>query len=469
MWKGDGSEKDDGFVTRPILSCLHTDKERINQFYERLNSDASFVVETMLERYSAAVVPTPRIDDIVIITDISDMICRFMNEGGPDSVNDYLTHSPDVIPLLLKGIRTVLQDTQHTAEHNYAVYCSFTFVASLAPFSESTMRSALVSGILNVSLEIASNPKLLKCGNRAESLINKLQSCLIFRPVTTAAVASINNLVTRRDFNLPQMLRSTNTLFRKEWTRFETLLLEQAVILSLFDNGFAVERGSCASCKTIASRKDFFKCSGCDILLYCSTKCQESDWGRHRVDCKIVNEYLGKHLSANISRAWRRQGILQANRYWSSIIVLAQKKEIPLLDLGVQITYNSIPFKLDVFDCRKVDPSSVESILSKEVLRASSESLPCFMLKTILPRTVDIFMVYLNDARDARGDGEACRTQGAIFVDEDNNRLYPTARDVVSDIISQSHALSKSDWRKLWGSKPFEILAKKAMEDGVVF
>ncbi|KLO18180.1 hypothetical protein SCHPADRAFT_899975 [Schizopora paradoxa] len=469
LWKGDGSEEDDSFSARPILSCLDIKENWIVDFYKRLGWDASFLVRTMLGRYTAAVASNPTFLTIITVTDISHLFYKFVQEGSPDPVVDYLTHYPAVIPTLIKGLQAVLEDTDQTSEHVYAIRCSFLVVATLAPFNINTMRCAIDSGILRASLAFASNPERFQCEQEAVSLMNALQPGLVFRSVASAAVASMKNLAAKKIFDLPQMLQSAPTLFREEWTRFESLLLEQAVIFNLFDNGFAVESGSCAYCKKIANRKDFFKCSGCDILLYCSKKCQECDWERHRGDCKTVNENLGELLSAKISRASRRQGILQANRYWSSIVALARKKEIPLSDLGVQIVYDSAPFKLDVFDCRKVDPSSVESIISKEVLRASNEGLPCIMLKITHLGTVDIYMVYLNDDRGARGDGGARLTYGAIYVDEDNNKLYPATRDVVSDIISQSHALSKSNWRELWGKKPFEILVKEAMEDNVTY
>ena len=48
----------------------------------------------------------------------------------------------------------------------------------------------------------------------------------------------------------------------------------------------------CAKClKTEQCEKPFPRCSGCQLVRYCSRKCQKQHWGEHKVLCKSVREF----------------------------------------------------------------------------------------------------------------------------------------------------------------------------------
>lgn len=179
-----------------------------------------------------------------------------------------------------------------------------------------------------------------------------------------------------------------------------------------------------------------------------------------------------EYFSGNSDRISRRLATLQVNRYWPSIVSLAQKEDISPLHLGVHIIHDSAPYKIKVFDCRKVGESKyqfdycpLEPMVAKEVLRRRSDSHPCLMLVISHMGTVDVsYMVYLENNLDPYAE-KAYHIQGATYVDENENILYPRAHDKVEEIISRSHALSDSNWRMLWGNKPFEHLAQQATQD----
>lgn len=38
------------------------------------------------------------------------------------------------------------------------------------------------------------------------------------------------------------------------------------------------------------------KCSGCSYILYCSAKCQKSDWKKHKPYCKILSVIMTEKM-----------------------------------------------------------------------------------------------------------------------------------------------------------------------------
>ncbi len=105
-------------------------------------------------------------------------------------------------------------------------------------------------------------------------------------------------------------------------------------------------------------------------------------------------------------------------------------------------------------------------MIAKEVLRRRTikEDHPCLMLVISHMGMVSVsYMVYLENNLDAQAE-KACNPRGAVCMDEKDNVLHPGAHDVIEDIISRSHTLSDSNWRTLWGNRPFEYLAEQAMQ-----
>ncbi|KLO16048.1 hypothetical protein SCHPADRAFT_926815, partial [Schizopora paradoxa] len=254
-----------------------------------------------------------------------------------------------------------------------------------------------------------------------------------------------------------------------EWKRFEALLIEQAFIFEFFEHGYAPERGCCASCGKVAERKCFLKCAGCQSILYCAKSCQKLDWSRHRLTCKKVDNESREYLRENGIKISRRLVTLQLNRYWSSIVSLAQKHRIPPNRLGVQVFHDVAPFRIKVFDCQNVgkkiydfDLRPIEPLIANEVIKERTKGRPCLMLVINHFGGVNVsYIVYLEEHLDPFAK-KASQSQCGALVDEDGVLLFPGAGDIVGLFINKAHQYSDYNWRKFWGEKPFVYLVAEA-------
>jgi len=472
IWKGHsfGGEVD-FFTTSPLLSCMtaksHNEKQ-VDYLDTHFDCKERLIVRKLLARFSAAVKSNPK--DTTAITDLADLLWRLASFSA-SPIAQAITCS-NAIPVALEVMNLLMDDPHQTAEHGFSVRFLLVFLLETVPTGTDRIGEAIDSGVLGVLIRVAANQQY-GCLEKPMYLLNELQLGLVFEEIAFSAVTTMGTLA-RGNFDLPQLLQLATPGFRAGWTRFESLLLEQAVVFNLFIDGYAPERGSCACCRKMADRKEFKKCSGCEVTLYCSKACQKQDWPRHRKECHKVDEDSIDHLLTNGDRGSRRLATLQVNRYWHCIVSLAREKSIPAIYLGVEIIHDSVPFRIKVFDCRKVgeskyqfDAGSLEPMIAKEVLRRRTikEDHPCLMLVISHLGMVSVsYMVYLDNNLDAQAEKACNDPRGAVCMDEKDNVLRPGARDVVEDIISRSHTLSDSNWRALWGNRPFEYLAEQATQ-----
>eukprot|EP00966_Prymnesium_polylepis_P054102 1250738-Prymnesium_polylepis.1 len=42
-------------------------------------------------------------------------------------------------------------------------------------------------------------------------------------------------------------------------------------------------------CCLVCGSTTRLRCKGCNVSFYCSSECQNNDWGRHRHDCKVLS------------------------------------------------------------------------------------------------------------------------------------------------------------------------------------
>ena len=56
--------------------------------------------------------------------------------------------------------------------------------------------------------------------------------------------------------------------------------------------------GRCAKCHKRAPRKEFLRCSRCQLAMYCDKTCQKGDWKDHKRMCNLMSvgreEMMGK-------------------------------------------------------------------------------------------------------------------------------------------------------------------------------
>lgn len=247
LWKGDEEDviSADRYSASPLLACLSVQEDQVNIFYERSAYDASLLVQTLLARFSAAVSPSPK-RNTSMTSDLAELLCRFV-KCGLKPVTKVLWFSVDVVPVLSHGLCALLDDTHQTAEHDFAVSCTFEVLAIFLLSSTTIVPNALRAGILRVLATVAAHPEKYKFEERPTGLLSGLQPNLVSKRVASAAVASMIRLGSKSDFDLPRLLQLASPSFREEWARFESVLLEHAVIFELFDRGYAEERGICAS------------------------------------------------------------------------------------------------------------------------------------------------------------------------------------------------------------------------------
>ncbi|KLO08879.1 hypothetical protein SCHPADRAFT_592340 [Schizopora paradoxa] len=119
----------------------------------------------------------------------------------------------------------------------------------------------------------------------------ELVLCLPYREIAAASRVALHDLYTC-GIKVDKLLGASSDKFRGYWKTFETVVLEQTVLLSLFEVDYATDNGACSnlSCRRLTLRKELQKCAGCAVALYCSTSCQKEDWQLHREICKKINE-----------------------------------------------------------------------------------------------------------------------------------------------------------------------------------
>ncbi|KLO18172.1 hypothetical protein SCHPADRAFT_899970 [Schizopora paradoxa] len=472
LWKGDEEHiiAPNLYSTCPLLACHSTSVDQVNRFGESSAYDPRLLVDIILVRFSAAVVPSPK-GNIEMAADLADLLCRFVR-CGTEPVMKTLMNSVDAVTVLIRGLNTVLDDAHQTAEHSYTILCAFEVIYTFFSFGVNVVQDAVHAGFLRV-LFSAADTKKYDFGEKPTTLLKHLQHNLVTKRVVTAAMTSMSTLASRRDFDLPRILRASTPIFQEEWKIFESLLLEHAIIFKLFDHGYAEEHGACASCCKKSPRKCLRKCAGCGTILYCSASCERNDWHRHRVACKSAGGQIDKCFDASYSRLSRRLATLQLHRYWPGIASLAKSKNIDDAYLGVRLRHSSSPFKFEVFDCRNMDVKGLRdafrktphlSLLAEESVRARVEhdDKTCAMLVVTTMGFVDVpYLVYLTDDFDADTEVQSgCRSTPCL--NGDDSILLPRKHDIVENIMSKLHTPPISNWRTRWIDKPFESLAKQA-------
>ncbi|KLO18178.1 hypothetical protein SCHPADRAFT_899974 [Schizopora paradoxa] len=481
LWKGADTNEDDeieGYTARPLLMCLNAQKgpafldvaEVATRLVDDFDGDGDAVIETILDRLSTAAEESKCVNSLST-TDLL-MLLRILADSTQPSLLGALM-STDTIPIVVETLGILLCELSQTAEHDRSVELAFDFLSLMIPASTTSMHEAVDAGILKILLVVASEHQRYDCLEQPAALLNQFQTGIVFRSLASDMIASMNSIATsENNFDLPQVLQLATPNFQREWKRFEALLLEQAIVFELFDYDYAPERGACACCGKLAERKNYLKCAGCQTFLYCDITCQKRDWSRHKSACRKVDDESREYLTSQGCRVSRRLVTLQLNRYCSSIAALARQKNIPLDHLGVHFHHDRAPFMINVFDCRNVgkniydfDYSPIEPLVAQEVQRERTLGHPCIMLVVSHFGGVNVsYMVYLEGKLDPDA-GRINENQGALYVDEKDNVLFPGASDVVEVIIAKSKELADNDWRTLWGRKPYEYLVEKGKRE----
>lgn len=244
LWKGHSPRKKvDLFTTSPLLSCMTVkslNEKQVDYLYRHFDCKEHFIVRKLLVRFSAAAKSTPK--NTSATTDLADLLRRLASFSASPIAQAIMCS--DAVTVALEVMDALMDDPHQTPEHGFSVRFSFDFLLSMVPTGTEHMSEAVDAGVLGVLVKVAANQQY-GCLEKPVYLLNELQMGLVFEEMVFSAVTSMSNLAEGK-YNLPQLLKLATPSFQAEWTRFESLLLEQAVIFNLFLNGYATERGSCA-------------------------------------------------------------------------------------------------------------------------------------------------------------------------------------------------------------------------------
>ncbi|KLO18171.1 hypothetical protein SCHPADRAFT_132203 [Schizopora paradoxa] len=470
LWNGEeeGVLARNRYTLGPLSAILDLHEYQTEKFLTKIGSNAAILVQTLLSRIAA--VSSSEIEkggpaDLLI----------FLNKlsiSSVDKILDALIRSTDLVPIVCHGLIAVLDAPNLTTMHRITTGYGFNVLAQFSITCAENICKALRNGILRIIFAVETN-KSRNRGERTTQVIHLFQRGLVFDYVVSAAVAAMNGLANKQNFDLTETLRSVTPEFRAEWMRFESLLLEQATIFKLINLGYAQESGICASCRKTSLRKDFKKCAGCGNVLYCSMTCARNDWSRHKVDCQTVSGSIQECFpSLDFDRVARRLGTLQVSRCWLSTISRARDRAIPLSHLGVFLDHQSCPFKFNIFDFREdnldcqhvLKENYLARLVAKEVERVNQGegSYHCFMLVVSHMGMQNVpYLVYLEEVN---AEGAQTNNPRSTYYADENGRLLATGtHDAVEDIISRM--LSNTNWRALWREKPFERLAAQFAQE----
>ncbi|KAJ7675647.1 hypothetical protein DFH06DRAFT_1434795 [Mycena polygramma] len=121
--------------------------------------------------------------------------------------------------------------------------------------------------------------------------------------LTTAFLtATVND--EENDFRRPDV--------RQAWKHFAYLVEIRVNFLRVFDSNDYVTRRACdnVKCGIILQKSDLSRCSGCQVLLYCSRDCQRLDWDSgHRESCVW---YLSRRSTFRLDYTSRESAFMRA-------------------------------------------------------------------------------------------------------------------------------------------------------------
>ncbi len=278
LWKGHSTETRRTVLRQVLYSRVwqrRPPKILVEYLHKHFDCEERLIVRKLLKRFSAAAKSTPK--NTTVTTDLADLL-RKLASSGAISILEALMCS-DAITVVLDGLGAIMDDPHQTPEHGFSVQHSFDFLLSIVTTGTDHINEAIESGVLGVLVKLAANQQY-GCLEKPVYLLNELQMGLVFEEIVFSAVTSMNTL-TKRNFDLPQLLQLATPGFRTEWTRFESLLLEQVVIFHLFVNGYATERGSCASVSELQA--DIFKWLILTWMFFPTDASVPQDSGQKRV------------------------------------------------------------------------------------------------------------------------------------------------------------------------------------------
>ncbi len=389
VWNGyrtpDGREY---FSAKPLFVCLNREIEgdtRIDYILKGYKN-IELLVNKIVSRLKHATFHSPPID--VQMLHILASVMRRLDDLHLESKSTTI-FLPSTGPSMVTIITALMGGTSPSEGHLCAARSSLSIIYGCLRLGPVSARKIVEAGVLIPLLKLASFDSESGFLHSSGVLTGLLQY-LIHSDVVTSCQRGLRDLYTA-NLQPGGLVKTSRKEFRDAWKVFESVLLEQTVLLRLFRAGYSTEAGRCSSvstsircqtfraliepssklvCRKSKPRPLFKKCGGCAFGLYCSRSCQKADWTHHRSVCKKVDEescawpkalfvclisLIFFVLSVNVfingsNRFLRKVATIQICRHWKRIVSLARDRYISEEDLAVRIIYDTFPFQIEVLD-----------------------------------------------------------------------------------------------------------------------
>ncbi|KLO13421.1 hypothetical protein SCHPADRAFT_997320 [Schizopora paradoxa] len=486
LWKGREVAGSDCHSEAPLLLCLSTLKgQDPDRILERTGYDGMVVAKKTVRRLKRAIASNP-IEYQNIATSVC-LLCRLV-DAGPHSISVAIkcSEAPSVISSRLARL---VNDDAESSLRKSALKVMLRFLDAYLGESPYNALDIFMHGFLYNVLESASLFPESGEESLPTSCFKDLLPYLVYNDFLWTVPDGFDDLYEGRH-SLSKLLGKAHGDFRSTWRTFQAVLVEQLLLSSLFEKGYAREQGACAnqSCHKSGDRRDFKKCANCGFMLYCSEICQKQNWSHHRKDCKKVDKEDSSGYNDFTNQFPRKVAAAQVNRFWSDILLLAKQKNIPEETLAVRINYTEYPYTIEVFNFRpfvpndpkkpvEIDENWISSLssypdpyyfpmIAKEALRNSQGGLRCVVLVVVhfdgreLPS-----LAYLEDATSSPRTMELATmtTIESHYVDELGNRLRPREDDTLAKALKLALPRLQKDADAFWANKEFYDIADEVL------
>ncbi|KLO07683.1 hypothetical protein SCHPADRAFT_1001478 [Schizopora paradoxa] len=446
LWIGHkGVDSTDYYTEQPLIACIqrkvaNNDTVGAVELIQSYDICAENLIDTILARLMQATYDFPTIK-ISKISLLINMLAHLIALSGKIAVEVASRRVGRVLIRIMTkivNVPSVSEDFMLAVRATLRIFHSFLYGET----SDYTL-CLMEDGILGLLLKAASlgfdndigdqNSTTARVANGISEcmVLRELIRALSYRSMVIAARRGRRKLYQKRVV-VEELLETTPNEFRDAWETFETVLLEQAIVLSLFGVEFSKDSGACSnsSCSLWKSRKRLQKCGGCSVALYCSTSCQRGDWRYHRNVCKKMDKKSLQDISSRIYRFQRRVATLQCVRFEHHITSISLRKNIPMHDVAIRFNYGCFPFELDVFDCHELldetkhPPGHV--LVAEEVLRRSdTDREKCMVLIVSLVEKEIPYIIYPNRtwAKEVSELPEDLNDEETFYISEDGEIL----------------------------------------------
>ncbi|KAF7297449.1 hypothetical protein MIND_00978600 [Mycena indigotica] len=281
------------------------------------------------------------------------------------------------------------------AELAHVVSMSFGYISSSmrATNGYGWIRHCLRAGIL-VSILECSKFYTERSADHIEPVSIVLEAITVFltyRSVVRQAKKSIQEVAARFDVRNPPL----DGKLRSEWAELIRILDERVV---LKENHDLNNRNHCQAIRCTTVRPDLRACGSCRVVKYCSKRCQEEHWAKHKHHCAdmfrlhdLGAERMTHQIACNEDRRFFEQvanhdlRAIRQNLIHQRARLLAHIPRNQRLPCFVKLDYLHHPLKYEVRMITPEEPLRDPSVTVELANKARSSSVPWTYIEIAMP------------------------------------------------------------------------------------